>query len=234
VRALAALLCLIALATPACFSRSESAAPAPTNPSPSPLPAHLPPGIPFSFGEDVASDNVPAAALIPLQARVTGTWTASTPAGDTIVVAWELPGEDPFRSDRGVAAWRRFDDGGAPWRPIWGAAFPARRNPVLGISTQLADLTGDGSADALVTAETGGSGACTDVRGVDLATGTEVYRSQGCDRRVEPSSDPTGLVLTESVFARGDPHCCPSSVRTTHLVYADGAWDEAGVEESPT
>ena len=39
-----------------------------------------------------------------------------------------------------------------------------------------------------------------------------------------PRVDPVGLTITEAVYAPGDPHCCPSSVRTTTLVYTDGRW----------
>ena len=130
-------------------------------------------------------EDVPAAALIPIGAEVTGHWETSTSAGDAIVVAWSVPGQDPFRQDRGIAAWRRFADGGLPWRPVWGMAFPARRDPLLGLSAQVADVTGDGSADAIAFAERGGSGGCGTTLVVDLASGTEVFREEGCDRRID-------------------------------------------------
>jgi hypothetical protein len=98
----------------------------------------------------------------------------------------------------------------------------------------VADVTADGSDDALVLAETGGSGACATVSVIDLATGTKAYRSRGCDRTVEPSSDPVGLTVREAVFAPGDAHCCPSRVRTTVLVDAGGSWETAGSTTEPT
>ncbi|MEP6759086.1 MAG: hypothetical protein ABJB55_07825 [Actinomycetota bacterium] len=189
--------------------------------------------MPPSFGGAVAPGDVPAAALIPIGAEVTGSWPASTAAGDAVVVAWSVPGGDPFRQDRGIAAWRRFDDGGMPWRPVWGVAYPTRRDPVLGLSGQIADVTGDGSDDAVIFAETGGSGGCGTTLVVDLATGAEVYRHEGCDRRVDPSSDPVGLTITEAVYGRGDPHCCPSSVRTSTLVYGDGVWTQVASTDAP-
>jgi len=223
----------VLLVAPGCLARNDSSTiTLSTGPSRSPLPS-LPAGLPPSFEDDVPPDNVPTAALIPIGAEVTGHWTASTAEGDVLVVAWSVPGSDPFRQDRGIAAWRRFDDGGLPWRPVWGTAFPARRDPVLTVSSQVADVTGDGSADAIVIAERGGSGACGVTLVIDLATGTEVFREEGCDRRVDPSSDPVGLTVTEAVYAPGDPHCCPSSVRTTTLVYADGAWTQASSTTSP-
>lgn len=178
--------------------------------------------------------DVPAAALVPLGADVSGSWATRTDAGESIVVAWSVPGPDPFRQDRGVAAWRRFEDGGAPWRPVWGEAFPARRDPVLGVSASIAEVTGDGSPDVVILAETGGSGGCGTSFVVDLASGQRVYRSRGCDRRVEPATEPVGLVITEAVYAPGDPHCCPSSIRTTNLVYVDGRWRTVGLETTDT
>lgn len=217
-----------------CLHDNSSSTPTPSAPSsPSPAPTQLPPGIPPGFAEDVTADNVPAAALIPLHGTVTGRWNAATTAGDALLVAWEMPGDDPFARDRGLVAWRRFVDGGAPWRPVWGLRFPARRTPVLGIDGQIADVTGDGSSDALIVASTGGSGGCATTLVVDLAAGDVVYRSEGCDRTITPSSDPTGLTVREAVYAQEDPHCCPGSIRETTLVYNDGTWHEATSTTSP-
>jgi hypothetical protein len=234
VRATLLLLCVVLLVTPGCLARNDSSTSSPSSaPSPSPIPS-LPPGLPPSFQDDVPPGDVPAAALIPIGAEVTGSWEAATTEGDAMVVAWSMPGPDPFRQDRGIVAWRRFDDGGLPWRPVWGEAFPARRDPVLGVSSQVADVTGDGSEDAIVFAEGGGSGGCGVTLVIDLVAGTEVFRQEGCDRSVDPSSDPVGLRITEAVYAPGDPHCCPSSVRTTTLVDVDGTWERASATTSPT
>jgi len=223
-------LVVMLLVTTACTAGSGASSSQPAAPSlpPSGLPADLPP----SFGDAVGPGDVPVAALVPLKAQVTGSWRASTSAGDAIVVAWEMPGSDPFRTDRGIAAWRRFDDGGAPWRPVWGHAYPIDRAPVENVSAQVADVTGDGSDDAVILAETGGSGACGTTSVVDLATGAVVYRSSGCDRTIDPSADPPGLVVREAVYRPGDAHCCPSTVRTTVLVDTDGTWQTARVDTS--
>jgi hypothetical protein len=218
----------------ACDATTDSTTSPDGSATASPAPVRVPPGVPPSFSDDVGWQNVPAAALVPLGAHVTGNWGTSTAAGDAIVAGWEMPGGDPFRRDRGVVAWRRFADGGAPWRPVWGEAFRARADePVLGIDATLADVTADGSADALVTASIGGSGACATVYAVDLAAGRPVYRSRGCDRVVEPSSDPAGLYLREAVYGPGDPHCCPSGFRDTVLVYANGVWQTSSSSVSP-
>jgi len=138
---------------------------------------------------------------------------------------WPEPHEGPHRVGD-LAVIPRLSDHGAVRRVD-------ERDPVLAVSSQVADVTGDRSADAIVFAERGGSGGCGVTLVVDLATGTEVFREEGCDRRVDPSSDPVGLTVTEAVYAPGDPHCCPSSVRTTTLVYADGAWTQASSTTSP-
>jgi hypothetical protein len=225
------LVALLVLAA-ACTRSTPSSSSVQTTPSPSPYPSALPAGVPPSFGDAVGPGDVPVAALVPLKAQVTGSWRASTASGDAIVVAWEMPGGDPFRSDRGIAAWRRFDDGGAPWRPVWGHAYPSGHAPVENVSAQIADVTGDGSEDAVVLAETGGSGACGATSVVDLATGAVVYRSSGCDRTVDPNADPPGLVVREAVYRPGDAHCCPSKVRTTVLVDRGGTWQTASVQTS--
>src|SRR5204863_4468991 len=56
-------------------------------------------GLPSSFSGDVPSGDVPARALVPSHTAVTGTWYAHTTAGDAILVAWEAPGADSFRSE---------------------------------------------------------------------------------------------------------------------------------------
>jgi hypothetical protein len=233
IRALAACCLLVALVACDRDGTNDSTV-SPAASTASPAAARVPAGVPPSFSDDVGWENVPAAALVPLGAHVTGSWGTSTAAGDAIVAAWEMPRGDPFRRDRGVVAWRRFADGGAPWRPVWGMAFRARADePVLGIDGSLADVTGDGSADALVTASIGGSGACATVYAVDLAAGRGVYRSRGCDRVVEPWSDAAGLHVREAVYGPGDPHCCPSGFRDTVLVYANGVWQTSSSSVSP-
>lgn len=203
-----------------------------STPVPSPVPS-LPAGLPPSFESDVPAGDVPAAALTPLRTEVTGEWRTTTGAGEAIVVAWQVPGDDPFRLGRGVAVWRRFDDGGFPWRPVWGAAYRPRAG-VLAIDATIADVTGDGSDDALLFRSTGGSGACGTAEVVDLAAGRTRFARDVCDARVEASIDPPGIVLTEAVFAPGDPHCCPSAVRTTVLVWDGAAWVEDSVTQTPT
>jgi hypothetical protein len=140
------------------------------------------------------------------------------------VVAWQAPGDDPFRTDRGVVVWRHT---GTPalWRPVFAATYPAARHPVLGITAAVADVTGDGSEDALLFAETGGSGGCGTYLVIDAGAGTDAFRRSVCDTSIDPSADPSGLTVTEAVYAHGDPHCCPSAMRTTVLQRdADGTW----------
>ncbi len=202
-----------------------------TEPTPSPTPA-LPASVPPSFDDDVTAADVPAAALIPLRTEVTGSWTATTSQGEAIVVAWLVPGTDPLRLDRGLAVWRRFADGGAPWRPVFGASYQ-KRTGVLGIDAFIADVTADGSDDALVVAATGGSGGCALASVIDVGAGTQVFERQICDGVVLPSPG-EGLVIDEAVFEPGDPHCCPSARRITVLTYdASGDWVVADETVTP-
>lgn len=215
--------------TPAATTATTEPGGAPTT-SPTP---DLPPGIPPIFEDDVASANVPAAALVPVKAEVTGTWYGVSSAGEAIVVAWQMPGDDPFRLARGFALWRRFDDEGPPWRPVAGEVAP-RDAGVLGITGIVADVTGDGSDDVVLKLDTGGSGACGRFLVLDLATGETIYDEAGCDRSVEPHAGPTGLLVREAVYQEDDPHCCPSTFRETVLTYAeDGAWEVDSERERP-
>jgi hypothetical protein len=224
-------------ASPAATIPTPATTPLPTTSSPSGSPVpDLPAGVPASFDRDVPSGDVPTDALVPAGTEVTGTWYATTSGGEAIVVAWAVPGSDP--SDpflpRGVAVWRRFDDGGAPWRPVYGVAY-TKKAGIYAIASVIGDMTGDGSDDALVLAETGGSGACGTYDVVDLALGTRIFDKQVCDTQITPSADPAGLTIIEAVYAPGDPHCCPSATRTTVMTYgADAAWHVASRKVIPT
>jgi hypothetical protein len=213
--------------TPTPTSASSSSASDSSSPAPD-----LPAGVPESFDRDVPGGDVPADALVPPSTDVTGTWYASTSAGEAIVVAWAASGAgaaDPFVA-RGVAVWRRFDDGGAPWRPVYGAAYPKGAG-VYAIGAATGDMTGDGSEDALLFAETGGSGGCGTYDVIDLAAGTQRFDRQVCDTQITPSADPAGLTIIEAVYEPGDPHCCPSATRTTVMTYGeDGTWHVASRE----
>lgn len=204
-----------------------------TSPSVDAASPRIPSVLPAAYEGDVPAADVPVDALVPAGADVTGTWYASTSAGDAIVVAWLVPGTDPIRLARGLAVWRRFTDAPA-WRPVFG--FERQRGSgVLGIEALTADVTGDGSEDALVFETIGGSGGCGTYRVVDLAVAAEVFTREACDTRVDPTRDPVGLTIAEAVFRDGDAHCCPSATRVTVLTYtgADG-WDIASRTTTPT
>ena len=215
--------------SPASSVTGSASAKPPLSPAPD-----LPAGVPPLFEGDVGAANVPAAALVPLKTEVTGTWYGATSRGEAIVVAWQVPGDDPFHLARGLAVWRRFDDDGAPWRPVYATTWPAKVG-VLAVTVLPAEVTGDGSDDALVQIETGGSGGCARWLVVDLAGGEVIWDDEGCDRRIEPHAGPTGLLVTEAVYEQGDPHCCPSASRETVWTYVgDGSWDEASERVVPT
>ena len=226
--ALAALLICLA----AChFGASDSL---PTAGTPT-VPPSLPRGLPTANPSDLPAGDVPVDDLVPRGDDVTGTWFAHTSRGDAIVVAWQRPGPDPFRSDRGLAVWLHGGDPGSPpWRAVDAVAFGANRDPVLGLTAVIADISGDASDDALVFAETGGSGACGTYLAIDITAGARVFDRNVCDTRIVPSMDPVGLVVTEAVFAHGDPHCCPSAMRTSILTYAGGStWTTASETVTP-
>jgi hypothetical protein len=223
--------CTAGSATSSATSATSATVPPPTTPSlassgtsVSPVPA-LPPGVPASFADDVPSAQVPVSALIPPGTDPTGTWYGRTSAGEAIVVAWEVPGSNPLRVDRGIVVWRRFGDDGPPWRPVFGTGYAAAATPVLGLDATIRDVTGDGSDDALLFAGTGGSGGCGIYAVVDLAAGTQIYRRSLCDAQVVASTSRLGLTITQAVYAVGDAHCCPSSFKETLITYgADGTW----------
>jgi hypothetical protein len=219
---------LISLA--ACRGGTHDALPAPGTPTATPS---LPRGLPTAYPSDRPAGDVPVDHLVPRGDGVTGTWYAHTSEGEAIVVAWERPGPDPFRTDRGIAVWLHRGDPGSPWQPVNAVTFGAKRRPVLGLTAVIGDVTGDASDDALVFAETGGSGGCGTSFAIDIATGARVFDRNVCDTRIVPSTDPVGLLVTEAVFAHGDPHCCPSATRTSVLTYDGGTWTTSSESVSP-
>jgi hypothetical protein len=106
-----------------------------------------------------------------------------------------------------------------------------RRSGVLAISAETTDLTGDGSADALIREETGGSGACATYRVVDLARGTPLWKRAVCDAEIQPNPDPIGLFEVARIYGPEDAHCCPSSIRERVLTW-NGARFQVVAEES--
>lgn len=199
-------------------------------PSPSP---ELPPGVPATYPKDLPSGDVPLRALIPRGTEVDGSWYATTSAGEAILVAFARPGDDPFRAERGFVVWRRLAQD-PPWVARFGVVHPAEEG-VVSTRALIADLTGDGSPDALVNEVTGGSGTCGIWRVVELSTGTEVWNRTLCDAQVLPSADPVGIAITEAVFEPGDAHCCPSGTRTTVLTYrGEARWTVVSNAVTPT
>jgi hypothetical protein len=198
-------------------------------PSPEPEPGTMPTG----YGPDDEPAEVPAEALVPTGATVTGQWFAFTDEGVRIVVAWSEAGVDAIRRPRGVAVWRR-----AEAAPHWRPAF-VRRRPGRALITEVlvttADVTGDRSDDALVFEGTSGSGGCGTWLVVELLTYRPIYRKQLCDGRIEPTppGEP-GLLLTESVYRAGDAHCCPSAIRRTTLAWTGSRWRVTDRIETPT
>jgi hypothetical protein len=164
--------------------------------------------------------------------EVTGVAHARTRTGESVVIAFATPGPDPFRQARGFVVWRRSDDGGPPWQAVFGVAH-GKREGVLGISAEVTDLTGDGSDEALIREDTGGSGACATYRVIDLAAATPIWTRALCDAEVHPSPDPLGLTVVARVYEPGDAHCCPSSISERVLAWRDGRFVEVSETLTP-
>lgn len=179
--------------------------------------------MPTEVAADVAPPDLRPEDMVPEVADVTGRWFAFTDAGVVVLVAWVEPGPDPFGLPNGYAVWRRYAS-----TPHWRADLVERHEGEEGvqeIQISAADVTGDRSDDALVFEGVGGSGACGDWSVIDLTRLEETYRRAVCDGRIEPGpSRSPGLILTESVYRRGDAHCCPSAVRRTTLTWNGTAW----------
>jgi hypothetical protein len=179
--------------------------------------------MPTSIAADLSPSELAPEDLVPVAADVTGEWFAFTDRGVMVLVAWVEPGSDFSRLPRGFAVWRRFGSA-----PHWRTGRVERHDPkdeIQEIQITTADLTGDGSDDALVVRSVGGSGSCGRWSVIDLARGDETYRRDLCDARIEPGPlGAPGLVLTESVYRQGDAHCCPSAIRMTRLTWTGTAW----------
>ena len=187
----------------------------------SPTPAPLPAGVPSGYRPDDPAGEVPAEALVPAGATVTGSWFPRLPGAPsgTIVVTY-ASGDDPFAQEHGLVVWRRSATS-PHWRPTVGYA-DRPRSGVLGIRVVLGDATGDGASDVLAFDGTGGTGDCGAwriVQPVDASLAT-VFPLGTCDTSVVVATDPAGLTATVAVFRPGDAHCCPSAFRISRL-----AWD---------
>src|SRR5882672_11369583 len=90
--------------------------------SPNPLiePVGVPEGTPPSYDRDLDAASLPARALVPPGTRPTDVWPAILPGGTQLaLIAFAATSGDPFRRERGLVLWRRFDDAPA-WRAMYG------------------------------------------------------------------------------------------------------------------
>jgi hypothetical protein len=183
--------------------------------------------MPRTFAADLEPVELPIEKLVPEGADVTGRWFGFTDLGAVVLVAWVEPGSDFSRLPRGFALWIRHDSS-----PHWRAGLVERHDAEEGvqeIDMSTTDLTGDRSDDTLVFEGVGGSGACGRWLVIDLIRRKETFRREICDGRIDaaPPGSP-GLVLTESVYRKGDAHCCPSAMRETTLRWSGRAWTVTG------
>jgi hypothetical protein len=169
------------------------------------------------------ADEVDVDSLAADGEDVTGRWVGRVGAGDQLIVAVAGAGS-AFARDRAVWKWTPARSLGG-WLGVPLLEYPAARG-VLNIDAVVTDVTGDTNDDALIFALTGGSGACGTWTVVDLSSTRALYRKDLCDAAIDPSTQPVGLLVRESVYRSGDPHCCPSARRETVLTYDDGGgWD---------
>lgn len=218
---------------PSTAVRPPSVSAVPSSPPASAIPTADPSTPPTPDGAvlvetDVAVRELDPADLAPPGTDVTGRWIGSVDGTDVLVLA--LAGEgDAFARDRALWRWAPAPELGG-WLGVELVTHPRERG-VLGLDAVIADVTDDGNDDALVFALVGGSGACGTWSVYDLVTTDRIYARDLCDASVDPAVDPIGLLVTESVYRSGDPHCCPSARRETILTYdGEHRWTVAGRE----
>lgn len=203
----------------------------PTVQGPTPEPVlQLPPDAPTSF-DGVVTKGGPFEPLVPPGAEVLNA-SLGQPSAGAPAFAWLVwgRGDDPFARELGVVLWEEFPVG-------WRATHAFTDEPaegVLGISLDVADVTGDGLEDALTFEQTGGTGACGRWRVIAPFHGgaTLAMKRQTCDAEISIVGD--HLELREAVYQADDAHCCPSAFRTTTLRWDGEAFVETDVREEPT
>lgn len=207
---------------------SSASEPSPSGTHPGPSEAPSPSVSPIPDGAVLVEtgagpDELDIVELAPSGTDPTGSWSGTVGGSDVVVVAVAGAG-DAFSRDRVLWRWTRRPDLGG-WLGVELASYPARKG-VLGLDVTVVDVTGDGHDDGLAFALTGGSGACGTWTVYDLATTARLWSRDLCDGTVDPSVDPVGLAVQESVYRAGDPHCCPSARRETVLTYGGTeTWD---------
>jgi hypothetical protein len=183
----------------------------------------VPVDAPTTYGRRLASDEVPAADLVPPGAEVTSAWRLppTTDRVPQIALAWTR-GVDPFSSEHGFEVWQLFLDK-PPWRVVYAFTDPPSEG-VLGVRFDVGDVTDDAIPDALVFEDKGGSGGCGVWRVVQSGVGfaTPIFRRSTCDTEIEIASGTLRIRAAE--YEPGDSHCCPSRFRTTTIRWDGTRW----------
>jgi len=161
-------------------------------------------------------------ALVPPGASIAMRDVQVTPLDplDQIALTWNR-GDDPFGAEWGLVIWHPAPGG---WRAVYGFTDAARKG-VLGIAFRgSGDVTGDGLPELLTFAETGGTGWCGTWRVIspNAAGADELLHRPTCDTELRLTGGT--LQRREAVFAPEDPHCCPSSYRTTTFEWDGSAF----------
>ena len=210
---------------------SSSLTPTPTpEPSPSPADVKLPADAPRSVDEPAAVASIAAGDLTPLAppGAEIGFREVRADPFEEVTFTWRR-GDDPFAQEQGFAVWQRSDQ-------TWAAVYAFTDKPskgVLGISTQVGELTGDDVYEYLTFEQTGGSGACGTWRVIASSPGLarEVFRRTTCDTDIRIVN---GLLeMREAVYEPEDPHCCPSAFLTSRFEWDGEAFVLVSSEEIP-
>lgn len=116
------------------------------------------------------------------------------------------------------------------------ALLADERASAQGVENKLfMDIDGDGAQEALLLVRGDGENHPLDLYLYKLKDGRAevIFRETGAAQGEATFQGPR-LVVTEGVYAPGDPLCCPSSIKLTYYVFKDGAMVVSKVEAAPS
>ena len=97
------------------------------------------------------------------------------------------------------------------------------------------DINSDGEEEALILVRREGENRPLDLylykmKGDSVEV---IFRETGVAQGAATFQGPW-LIVTEGIYASGDPLCCPSAVKRTYYVFKDGALVVSRVEAAPS
>ncbi|MFA5801665.1 MAG: hypothetical protein WC911_04225 [Thermoleophilia bacterium] len=159
--------------------------------------------------------------------------------------AGPLPGSATVSSDAYAAGSQLADSAGAVSsdaadKDIRQADFAAlladEHASAQGVENKLfMDIDSDGAQEALLLVRGDGENRPLDLYLYKVKDGRAevIFRETGVAQGEATFQGPR-LVVTEGVYAPGDPLCCPSSIKLTYYVFKDGALVVSKVEAAPS